>query len=217
VDGNANVTLHELLIDVTKVRFQLDRYACLTVPVRDPQSVNICQVTAPYSRATSIRRVRLSLYATPTSRSSLQRLYPTFSSKKVFRHVQPPHFISILTISLFYTAMPEHHQKSPRNADTTRHRHRIQHRIRHAGDRATPLRPSTMATRPHTNAAALPPRYAMRCGLTPTPPHHLAVTGQGHHATRDATTRHLLYICCLLIKSAKNLISLLLKKRLFSN
>jgi len=129
VDGNANVTLHELLIYVTQVRFQLDQYACLTVPVRDPQSVNICQMTARYSRAASIRRVRLSPYATPTSRSSRRRLYLTLSSKKVFRHVQPPHFISIRTISLSYTAGPNTAQQSSRNADTMRHRHCVRHRV----------------------------------------------------------------------------------------
>jgi len=156
VDGNANVTLHESLIYVTKVRFQLDRYTCLTVPVPDPQSVNICQVTARYNRAASTRRVRLSLYATPTSRSSLRRPYLTLSSKKVFRHVQPPHFISILTLSL--STCPDTAQQSSRNVDTTRHRHRV----RHAGNRATPLRPSTMATRPYTNDVASSPRHATR-------------------------------------------------------
>jgi len=66
-----------------KVRFQLDRYACLTVPaqVLAPQSVNSRQVTAPYSHAASTRRVRLSLYATLLSRSSLRRRYLTLSRK----------------------------------------------------------------------------------------------------------------------------------------
>ena len=43
-----------------------------------------------------------------------------------------------------------------------------------------------------------------------------AATGQGHRATHF-TRRYLLYIYCLLIRSAKNLISLLLKNRLFNS
>jgi len=107
---------------------------------------------------------------------------------------------------------PNTAEQSQRNADTTRHR--VRHRVRHAGDRATPLRPSTMAMRPYTNYAASSPDT--RRGLTPTPP--LRLNGsRSSRDTRDATTQHLLYIYCLLIKSAKNLISLLLQNRLLIN
>ena len=61
-----------------------------------------------------------------------------------------------------------------------------------------------------------PRRLNTRRGLIPTPP--LRRDGsRSSRDTRDATTQHLLYIYCLLIKSAKNLISLLLKNRLFRN
>jgi len=80
-----------------KVCFQLDRYACLTVPaqVPAPQSVNSCQVTGLYSRAASTRRVRLSLYATSNSRSSLslRRLYLTLSRSKVPLFVEPTSYL----------------------------------------------------------------------------------------------------------------------------
>jgi len=143
------------------------------------------------SRPTVILRYSDIKVVTPTSVSDVVEQEP-------FRHVQPPHFISILTISLSLTPpCLNTAQQPPRNADTTRHRHRV----RHAGNRATPLRLSIMATRPHTNAAASPRRDGSRSSRD----------------THDATAQHLLYICCLLIKSAKNLISLLLKNRLFSN
>jgi len=46
-----------------------------------------------------------------------------------------------------------------------------------------------------------PRRLDMRRGLTPTPP--LRLNGsRSSRDTRDATTQHLLYISCLLIKSA---------------
>ena len=180
----------------------MDRYACLTVPVRDPQSVNICQVTARYSRAASTRRVRLSFYATPTSRSSLRRRHPylTLSSKKeAFRHVQPPHFIPIL--SLYTPTCPNTAQQSPRNADTTRLRHRVRHRVtadivsdtasdtpaiaRHRYDRRS-WRRGRIPTTP-------PRRLDTRRGLTPTPP----LRRDGSRSSRDTlhatlSTLHLL-------------------------
>jgi len=181
--------LHELPIHVIKVRFQLDRHACLTVPVAVPQSVNICQVTEWYSRAASTRLVRLSLYATPTSRSLLRRLYLTLSSKEVSRHVQAPHFISIHTYHLSSTHRAQtphiasvtrdvadvvsdsaryarHRATSPTSRPTRRRSRNTATTVDH-GDAALYQRRCLAATtcdttRPHTNAAASPRRDGSR-------------------------------------------------------
>jgi len=147
--------LHELLIYVTKVRFQLDRYACLTVPVRDPQSVNICQVNARYSRAASTRRVRLSFYTTPTSRSSRRRLYQTLSSMNFsVTFNRRTSFPYVLSLSLT-PPCPNTAQQSPRNADTTRHRHRVRHRVTSPTSRLTRRRSrDTATTVDHGDAAS---------------------------------------------------------------
>jgi len=176
-------------------------------------------VTARYSRAASTRRVRLSLYATPTSRSSLRRrrLYLTLSSKQeAFRHVQPLHFHT------YYLSLtppcPNTAQHTPRNADTTRHRHRVRHRVTSPTSRPTRRWSRDTATTVDHGDAALYQRRRLdtRRGLTPTPPLRLDGS-RSSRDTRDATSQHLLYTYCLLIISAENLISLLLKNQLFSN
>jgi len=149
----------------------------------------------PGDRTVQSCRFRLSLYATPTSRSSLRRrrLYLTLSSMNFpVTFNRRTSFPYVLSLSLT-PPCPNTAQQSPRNADATRHRHRVRHRVRHAGDRATPLRPSTMATRPYTNDAASSPRYTTRphtnAAASPRRVKVIARQTRRHHST---STLHLL-------------------------
>jgi len=140
--------------------------------------------------------IRCRVLTVTTSRSLLVQVTTVFSNIEQNTAHQSPHNADIARHCRH--RFRHHATSTPRPtardaSDIARHR---RHRVRHAGDHATPLRPSIMATRPHTNAASL-----CRDG------------SRSSRDIHDATTQHLLNICSLLIKSAKNLISLLLKNR----
>jgi len=156
----------------------------------------VSQVSVVNQRGQSMKSAK-----TTTSASHVVEPLPYQAVQVVTHNIRTPHNNRRVT-------------PTPRDVDTAsdsaRHIRHRRHCIRHTGDHATPLRPSTMATQPHTNAAA-----STRDAMRPYTNAAASLHRDGSRSSRDirdATVQHLLYICCLLIKSAKNLISLLLKK-----
>ena len=181
----------------------------------DDRTVQSCRFYT--SRPTVILRYSDIKVVTPTSTSVSDVVeHESFPSQS--RSTAALHFH---TLSLTPTC-PNTAQQSPRTADTTRHRHRVRYRVTSPTSptsRPTRRRSRDTATTVDHGDAAVYQRRRLVASTRDAASHQcrrFAATGQGHRATHF-TRRYLLYIYCLLIRSAKNLISLLLKNRLFNS